>query len=196
MTEFINSLLLWPFVVLAAFLILFAIGNAAVYDDYDEVCWYIHANKHRESYFKITIIAFLVSIYCLFFAESGDWLASTLSRLTSITDEYRLGVISAIGVLGIAILLGRCLYEIAYFGSRVKAFSLSDNIDRYISSVDEEESHELAMHALRSFVKDEPRLIMDRIVKAHNKSRKKKVKREAQRSSVVIPFPQENAINQ
>ena len=70
MTEFINSLLLWPFVVLAAFLILFAIGNAAVYDDYDEVCWYIHANKHRESYFKITIIAFLVSIYCLFFAYS------------------------------------------------------------------------------------------------------------------------------
>ena len=199
MTESIN-ILLWPFVILAAFLVLFAVGNAAVCDDYDEDGWFIYANRNRELSIKIITIAFLVSIYCLFFAESGDWLSSALKKITGISSEYVLGIISAIGILGLSILLGRCLYEIAYFGSRVRAFSLSDNIDRYISSIDDEESKMLADNALKGFVRGEPQLVMDRIMRAKSKARKKRIakaaKQKAEETSIVVTFPQGNAINQ
>jgi hypothetical protein len=197
---FNNGFLLWPIMMAASFIILFMIGHASVYDDYDTAGWYIHANANRQNAINITTVLFLVVTYVLFFIESGTAVSTLLGKITGITDEFTLGIIAAIGALGVAILIGRVLAEIAIFGSRVKAAGLRENIDRYISSVDEEESKSLAYDAFKGFVKDEPTLLMDRIAAASIRSKKRKIAKNKanlkKEKAIVVAFPnEENAIN-
>ena len=197
---FNNGFLLWPIMMAASFIILFMIGRASVYDDYDSAGWYIHANANRQNAINITTVLFLVVTYVLFFIESGTAVSALLGKITGITDEVTLGIIAAIGALGVAILIGRVLAEIAIFGSRVKAAGLRENIDRYISSVDEEESKSLAYDAFKGFVKDEPTLLMDRIAAASIRSKKRKIAKNKanlkKEKAIVVAFPnEENAIN-
>ena len=197
---FNNGFLLWPIMMAASFIILFMIGRASVYDDYDSAGWYIHANANRQNAINITTVLFLVVTYVLFFIESGTAVSALLGKITGITDEFTLGIIAAIGALGVAILIGRVLAEIAIFGSRVKAAGLRENIDRYISSVDEEESKSLAYDAFKGFVKDEPTLLMDRIAAASIRSKKRKIAKNKanlkKEKAIVVAFPnEENAIN-